>query len=29
MRRLIKCLNEGQQKKARELIQKIMEELDR
>jgi len=29
MRRLIKCLEKGQQKEAKELIQKIMEELDR
>ena len=29
MRRLIKCLEKKQQKEAKELIQKIMEELDR
>jgi len=28
MRRLIECLEKGQQKDAKELIQKIMEELD-
>ena len=28
MRRLIKCLEKKQQKEAKELIQKIMEELD-
>jgi len=29
MRRLIKCLEKAQQKEAKELIQQIMEELDR
>jgi len=29
MRRLIECLNEGQQKKAVKLIKEIMKELDR
>ena len=29
MRRLIECLNEGQQKKATKLIKEIMKELDR
>ena len=29
MRRLIECLNEGQQKKAHKLIKEIMKELDR
>jgi len=29
MRRLIECLEKGQQKEAKELIKKIMEELDR
>ena len=29
MRRLIECLNEGQQEKATKLIHKIMKELDR
>ncbi|SVA85099.1 uncharacterized protein METZ01_LOCUS137953 [marine metagenome] len=29
MRRLIKCLEKGQQKEANGLIQQIMEELDR
>ena len=28
MRRLIECLNEGQQKKATKLIKEIMKELD-
>ena len=28
MRRLIKCLEQKKQDKAKELIQKIMEELD-
>ena len=28
MRRLIKCLEQGQKQEANELIQKIMEELD-
>jgi len=28
MRRLIECLNEGQQKEAKNLIQKIMKELN-
>ena len=28
MRRLIECLNEGQQEKATKLIHKIMKELD-
>jgi len=29
MRRLIKCLEKGQQKEVNGLIQQIMEELDR
>jgi hypothetical protein len=29
MRRLIECLEKGQQKDARKFIKKIMEELDR
>ena len=29
MRRLIKCLEKRQQKEVKELIQEIMEELDR
>jgi len=28
MRRLIKCLEQGKKEKAKELIQKIMEELN-
>jgi hypothetical protein len=29
MRRLIRCLEKGEKQEARELIQKIMKELDR
>jgi hypothetical protein len=28
MRKLVKCLEKGEQKEARSLIQEIMEELD-